>query len=69
MKEKVYEVRKIVGSRADPENQQTITGLQRMICSEGAVKESTLEFEKCSATRSQGGVGVGILISNVVNIG
>lgn len=55
MKEKVYEVRKIVGSRADPENQQNITGLQRMICAEGAVKESTLESKICSATRSHGG--------------
>lgn len=53
-------------ARAAPTNQQNITVLQRMICSEGAVKESTLGPQRCRATRSCGGARVRISISNAV---
>lgn len=39
MKEKTLWNEKTSESGADPENQQDIRGLQRMICSEGAARE------------------------------
>lgn len=43
MKEKSVWNEKNSGSGADPENQQGIRSLQRMICSEGAVREARLK--------------------------
>lgn len=44
-------------SRADPENQQNIRGLQKMICSEGAVRESRLEPKSALPPEVMGVVG------------
>lgn len=44
-------------SGADPENQQNIRGLQKMICSEGAVRESGLEPKSTLPPEVMGVVG------------
>lgn len=55
-------------SRAAPTNQQNITVLPRMICSEGAAKESTLRPQRCRAIEVVVEQGLGFQSAMSLNI-